>query len=159
MRAARGRSTIERHFTAAELPRLLDANADNESQITARFSFAQLEGHAAIDGELAGSVMLMCQRCMQPVAVAVDERFQVVLVSDEDAVRQEFGGYEPIAVDATQLDLKWLAEEQTLLALPLVPMHEPGRCTALPARAEVVADAADARQKPFGNLRDLLQKH
>ena len=154
--AARTGSRLERHLTAASLPRLLQANAGDESRLSARLSFAQLEGHAVIDGVLNGSVLLKCQRCLQPVAVVVDERFQVVLVSDENAAPEEFGGYEPIAVDATRLDLRWLMEEQTLLALPLVPMHEPGGCREVQTEADTVA-AETERQRPFGNLRDLLQ--
>ena len=114
-----------------------------------------------IEGELSGSVELTCQRCMQTVAVPMDESFRVVLVSDDSAAPEEYGGYEPIAVDATQLDLQWLTEEQALLALPLVPMHPPGECnapSAVEAVERVLSEDKTPRQQPFGNLRDLLRK-
>ena len=76
-----------------------------------------------------------------------------------------------MVVKASRLDLGWLAEEQALLALPLVPMHENEDCGAAEASGEIAstqereADAENAddangatTQKPFQNLRDLLRK-
>lgn len=154
--AAKNGLCIERQFALAGLTRLLLAGADEKSALSARFGFSLRDGHPAIDGELTGSVRMTCQRCMRPVDVAVADEFQVVLVSNEDATPEQFGGYEPVAVDATELDLQWLAEEQALLALPLAPMHALGRCTASDVTTEVATHAAG--QQPFGNLRELLQK-
>lgn len=157
LHAARTRITVDRRFAAGDLPRLLEAGAGEKSQLNATFRFTQIEGKAAVDGSLTGDVWLTCQRCTQPVAIAIDESFEVVIVADEDATPDAFGGYEPIAVEATRLDLQWLAEEQTLLALPLVPMHEPDECIEVNEADEVVPDEAP-RQQPFGDLRELLKK-
>jgi uncharacterized metal-binding protein YceD (DUF177 family) len=68
------------------------------------------------------------------------------------------GDYEPEVVDPSRVDLQWLMEEQVLLALPLVPMHEPGQCGGeIAASLEAEVDA-ETRQKPFGNLRDMLRE-
>lgn len=142
-----------------ELPRLRDATlSGGASGFDAKFAFSLLEGQPAVDGEMTGSVQLICQRCLQPVVVPIDEAFRVVIVGDEDADPEQFGGYEPIAVDASRLALQWLAEEQVLLALPLVPLHEPGECAEAPL-APVQEPLAPGKQRPFGNLRELLEKH
>jgi uncharacterized protein len=85
---------------------------------------------------------------------------QVILVKQERA--DEPAGFEPVLADPTHLDLAWLAEDQALLALPLVPLHEPGACEEAPA--QVAADIQEedevgTRQKPFQNLRDMMRKH
>ena len=170
---ARAGSTIARRFSAAELPRLREAGGHDDSAIEARFQFSQFDGRPAVTGELSGAAVLTCQRCMQPVAIDVDDTFQVLLVDQERA--DEPGGYEPVVANPSRLDLGWLAEEQVLLALPLVPMHESEDCDA-GVLAEVVSseeagdeveDAAahdaikgDAgtTQQPFQNLRELLRK-
>jgi uncharacterized protein len=143
------------------LPRLVEAGAGADSTLRVSARFEMLEGKVTIDGDLSASLELTCQRCMLPVAVPMDESFRVVIVSDDSAAPEEYGGYEPIAVEATQLDLQWLTEEQALLALPLVPMHRPGECS-MASVVEAVEEAApqDAapRQQPFGNLRDLMRK-
>jgi uncharacterized protein len=171
---ARAESTIARRFSAAELPRLREAGGHDESAIEAKFQFSQFDGRPAVMGELNGTAVLTCQRCMRPVAIEIDDTFQVLLVDKERS--DEPGGYEPVVVNPSRLDLAWLAEEQVLLALPLVPAHEREECGAgMPDVIELseqagneVADAEDTRpktgsdagttQQPFQNLRDLLRK-
>jgi uncharacterized protein len=155
--ASRGRMTIERRFALEDLPRLLEVGAGERSHLNASFRFTQVNDEPAVDGDLVGEVWLKCQRCLQPVAVPIDESFGVVITTDEKALVDESAAYEPIVVDATRLDLRWLAEEQVLLALPLVPMHEPGVCAEVTDIDEVPAERPST-QKPFGNLRDLLNK-
>ncbi len=166
---ARAGSTIARHFSAAELPRLREAGGLDGSSIEAEFQFSLFEGKPAVAGELHGTAVLTCQRCMRPVDIELDDTFQVILVDEER--NDEPGGYEPVVVNASRLDLAWLAEEQALLALPLVPMHEREDCAAAGASGEIASteeredDAEDAQratdattQQPFRNLRDLLRK-
>jgi uncharacterized protein len=162
---ARAGSTIERSFSAAELPRLREAGGNDGSSIEAKFQFSQFDGRPAVTGELHGKAMLTCQRCMQPAAIDIDDTFQVLIVEEERG--DEPGGYEPVVAKASQLDLAWLAEEQALLALPLVPMHERGDCQTRTEveLTEAVGDEDDEEaaesgktQHPFQNLRDLLRK-
>jgi uncharacterized protein len=154
---ARAGSTIERQFSVAEMPRLQEAGAQVGSRIDVRLRFSSFDGRPAIDGKLVGTVSLRCQRCLQPVPVPVDERFQVLLVQEESA--DEPGGYEPVLADAAHFDVRWLAEEQALLALPLVPLHPAGECEeAGAAPADTQPAARTGSQRPFENLRDLLEK-
>lgn len=169
---ARAGSTIARHFSAAELPRLREAGGHEGSSIEAKFQFSEFDGRPAIAGELRGVAVLTCQRCMRPVPIAIDDEFQVLLVDEERS--DEPGGYEPVVANATRLDLNWLAEEQALLALPLVPMHDDVDCAAGLVEADAIEVQRDAagpeptahndvhgdgggRQQPFQNLRDLLR--
>jgi uncharacterized protein len=165
---ARAGSTITRRFSAAELPRLREAGGQDGSWIEAEFQFSEFDGKPAVSGELHGAVVLTCQRCMRPAEIEIDDTFEVILVDEERA--DEPGGYEPVVVKASRLDLAWLAEEQALLALPLVPVHESEDCGAAAAVEEIAStqeaedDAEDAQpaaettHQPFRNLRDLLRK-
>jgi uncharacterized protein len=152
---ARADALIERCFSRPDLPRLGEAGVREGSTITARFRFSQFDGRPAIDGELMGTVVTTCQRCMKAVPIPVNEEFQVVVVGEERA--DEPGGYEPVVADATRLDLRWLAEEQALLAMPLVPMHESEKCAEVDTSSNAEEDAG-VRQKPFQNLRDMLRQ-
>lgn len=154
---ARAGSIIERQFSVAQLPRLQEAGAQDGSRIEVRLQFSLFEGRPAIDGALRGIVKLSCQRCMQPVAVPIDEQFRVILMTEESA--DEPGGYEPVIAEAARFDVRWLAEEQALLAMPLVPQHAVGECDEVAAPPpEMKQDASPGSQKPFENLRDLLEK-
>jgi uncharacterized protein len=95
---------------------------------------------------------------MGQVESKIDEDFQVLIVAQERA--DEPGGYEPVIANASRLDLRWLVEDQVLLALPLVPMHTMDQCgesspESGPSRED---EAAAAGQKPFQNLRDMMRK-
>ena len=50
-------------------------------------------------------------------------------------------------------------EDQALLALPLVPKHVSETCEDEQASVEAAASEVEAKQRPFGNLRDLLRGH
>ena len=152
---ARAGSIIERHFSLEQLPRLQEAGARDGLRIDMRLQFSLFDARPAVDGKLSGTVYLTCQRCMEAVAVSIDERFQVILVQQESA--DEPGGYEPVIADSARFDVRWLAEEQTLLALPLVPLHPVGECDEA-ASQDSEQDTSRVTQQPFRNLRDLLEK-
>lgn len=160
---ARARNVIEYHFTAVDLPRLMQAGAvqtgaGSESSIDVRLSFSEYDGLPAVHGSLNGTVMLECQRCLDFAPIAVRDDFDVVIVNEERS--DEPGGHEPVVADAEHLDIRWLTEEQVLLSLPLVALHEDENC------ADASSDSADAapieddeiRQQPFKNLRNLMRK-
>lgn len=151
-------TTIERSYAAADLPRLREAGAGDGSALTADFRFSLFDGRVAIDGELEGMIVLTCQRCMKPAAVPIHDSFKVIVVQDEAELDQEPGGYEAILADPARLDLQALAEDQALLALPLVPKHESEECNEAGATPAVAQADEGARQRPFGNLRDLLRE-
>ena len=150
---ARAGSVIERHFSAADLTRLAEAGALEGSELDVRFVFSLFDGHPAIAGSLLGTLVLTCQRCMKPVRVSMDDEFQVLVVREERS--DEPGGYEPVTADPARLDLRWLVEDQALLALPLVPMHAE-TCSETEA-SEESDDEDEVRQKPFQNLRAMLR--
>jgi DUF177 domain-containing protein len=157
---ARAGSIIERHFSVEQLPRLQEAGARDGSRIDVRLQFLLFDGRPAVDGTLSGTVQLSCQRCLQSVAVPIEERFQVILVQQESA--DEPGGYEPVIADSAHFDVRWLAEEQALLALPLVPAHAVDECDEALSPRDVAQNveqgASHGMQQPFQNLRDLLEK-
>ena len=158
---ARAASTIERRFPVAELSRVMAAGAfldetGGGASIDARLKFSALDARPVIDGTLAGAVSMTCQRCMRALPVAIEDEFKVIVVPEERA--DEPSGYEPVVADAARLDVRWLIEDQVLLALPLVPMHEPGQCAPADAPVRVDEEPESKRQKPFENLRDMLRQ-
>jgi uncharacterized protein len=152
------RSEVEQTYATADLPRLADAGVSGGSALRASFQFSEYEAKPAVDGQVTGRLVLTCQRCMGPVEIEIDERVQVLIVAEERA--DEPGGYEPVAADAARLDLRWLVEDQVLLALPLVAMHANTQCRDDGDRQEPAAAATDsaAAYKPFQNLRDMMRK-
>lgn len=154
--AGRGAEVV-RDYSLADLKRMQAAGALPGTDVSVRFRFSAAAGGVGVATDLSGQAVLTCQRCLKPVSVPVSSQSELVLV-DADNVAEQIEGREPVVADPGHLDLRWLAEEELLLALPLVPMHE-AACTAADVQSEQVADAAEERQRPFENLRDLLNRH
>jgi uncharacterized protein len=109
----------------------------------------QLELHASAEVER------LCQRCLQPLclAVAVDRHFVFVRGEDRaaelDAERED----EDVLELTASLDLHDLVEDELLLALPLVPRHD--RCPQpLPMSIGEDGEGED-RPHPFAALAAL----
>ena len=156
---AHAHGVIERRFSASQLPRLKEAGIVEPADIRVSIRFSNFEGRVALDGALSGKLTMTCQRCMQPVTVDLDDEFKVLIVDDEDDKSDsvaESGGFEPVVADPARLDVRWLAEEQTLLSVPLVAKHDDAACANQQA-AEQDEDEKPSAQRPFANLRDLLR--
>jgi uncharacterized protein len=157
-------SRLQRRFSAPQLPRLSEAGVQ-AVHIDAEYRFSRVLARPAVSGRVAGEVVMRCQRCMQPVSIPLQDDFQVLVVDRERNDEPE--GFEPVIANASRLDLAWLAEEQLLLALPLVPLHEqmcvqleelqPAQPVELPAPAAAHTDEDEqVRNQPFRHLGQLL---
>jgi uncharacterized protein len=101
---------------------------------------------------LATRLHLECQRCLQPVETPLEiERSLRFVPGEEEAAALDADSEDDVLALPRWLDLRELAEDELLLALPIVPRHE--ECPApLPGAAgedEVV------RENPFAALQAL----
>ena len=106
------------------------------------------------------SVPMTCQRCMGAVQtpLQVDQWYRFV-ASEEIAMAEDDASEEDLLVMAPQFDLAGLLEDELLMALPLVPMHD--ECPVLPAFSAGVIDVpGDVAEKPnpFAALAQLKKK-
>jgi uncharacterized protein len=157
-------SVIERRFSASRLPRLSEAGITEPADARVTIRFSAYEGRVALDGVLNGTITMICQRCMQPTAVDVEDRFRLLIVDDEADPIVDEGGFESVVADPARLDLRWLAEEQLLLAVPLVAKHADDSCANSSMKDGSMKDGmkqeegeAPSGQRPFANLRNLLR--
>lgn len=105
---------------------------------------------------------MVCQRCMGAVEVplAVERSFRFV-ADEATAAREDEEAEEDLLVLSPQFDLLELIEDELLMALPLVPRHEPD-CPA-PVRlssqdAGFDEAQSDGRPHPFAALAQLKRK-
>lgn len=116
-------------------------------------------GQAWLHLDVQATVALTCQRCLQPVDVALDVQRAFRFVKDEaTAEAQDEESEEDVLVMSRAFDLQALIEDELLMDLPLVPRHE--QCPQpLPLAEEPDAAAAHAPQRPnpFAVLGQLRQ--
>ncbi len=109
------------------------------------------------------SVPLTCQRCMATVAtpLEVDQWYRFVATEDIAMVEDD-ESEEDLLVMEPQFDLLAVLEDELLMALPLVPMHD--ECPVAPvlqAGEEALADEAGEKGEkpnPFAVLSQLKKK-
>ena len=102
------------------------------------------------------SVPLTCQRCMAAVSTAleVDQWYRFV-ESEEVAMAEDDESEEDLLVMVPQFDLLALLEDELLMALPLVPMHETCPVTPVFSAGDPAVEAAEAKPNPFAVLSQL----
>jgi uncharacterized protein len=102
------------------------------------------------------SVSLTCQRCMVAVSTAleVDQWYRFV-ESEEVAMAEDDESEEDLLVMVPQFDLLALLEDELLMALPLVPMHETCPVTPVFSAGDPAVEAVEAKPNPFAVLSQL----
>lgn len=113
--------------------------------------------------EAGATLPLCCQRCMGEVAfpIALDRWYRFVATEDI-ALAEDDAAEEDLLVLEPQLDLLALLEDELLMAVPVVPMHErcPGQLASSPDQNEPheSEQGEEKRPNPFAVLAQ-LKKH
>jgi uncharacterized protein len=151
---------LERVYALREMLRLQDLLADARGSVRARFAFAKLGvGRAGATVAVEATPLLICQRCLQGVAITAAGSSEIEFSSGGD-VGAANSPRELYATNEGWFSLRELAEEELLLALPIVAMHTPQSCAqALTFEAGgEIQDTSGDRSRPFAALQDLLKK-
>ena len=110
--------------------------------------------------DAAASVPLTCQRCMGVVItpVNVDQWYRFV-ATEQIAMAEDDESEEDLLVMEPQFDLLAVLEDELLMALPLVPMHDVCPVTPqLSAGDSVEVTEASEKPNPFAVLAQLKKK-
>ncbi len=160
---------LQGEWPLAGMPRLLqDAlplTSDSPAQAVAWSARGERRADSAGEAQVrlhlqaCTALRLICQRCLQAVAVELEVAPTLRFVRDEAmAERLDEDSEEDVLALSSALDLHALVEDELILALPLVPRHE--RCPQpLPMSAARVDEAAGGEAKAaFAGLAELLKR-
>lgn len=126
----------------------------------------QLQAHAeggqiVVQGEAQAELVLICQRCLRPMQQTVSAEFQLAWVRDEhEAAALQIGSCDPLLSADGRVRLAELVEDELLLALPIVALHQMQECDAgLQDHALHTGEPElPARENPFAVLEQLKQR-
>ena len=96
------------YFQSVEKSEVLGGNVQAKAELALR------EQDFDLRIKVSGVVQVTCDRCLDPMDVAVDA---------EDDMEMDEG--------TRMLDLEWLAYELVIVNLPLVHSHQPGGCNPM----------------------------
>ena len=163
-RFARDGARLAGAWPLASMPRLVEAchadgppAAEDTVAWEARGAIRRTssESQTWLEMSLRACLNLTCQRCLGavPTPLAVDSRFRFV-DGEAQAAALDADAEEDVLASTRSLDLRTLAEDELLLALPIVPRHD--ACpTPLPRPPAGPGDVAVAAPNPFAALAGL----
>jgi uncharacterized protein len=151
---------LERVYPLGEMPRLQDLLADTRGSVHARFAFAKVDsGRAGATVAVEATPQLVCQRCLEGFEFAAAGSSEIEFSNGSGSSTADLQR-EVYATEEGLVSLRELAEEELLLALPIVAMHAPQSCARAPAyeAGGEIQDMSGDRSRPFTALQDLLKK-
>ena len=109
-------------------------------------------GRPALQVKVDGPLQLTCQRCLKPMAYALEVDAMLVLARTEAEIESQ--PVEPEGPDrvlgSREMAVGTLLEDEVLLAVPFAPRHE--QCAA------AGGGKGEAQASPFADLRGLLNR-
>jgi DUF177 domain-containing protein len=159
-RLSRGEAEIDFDVPLAELSRLRSRVPGIGGSVRGTARFGRQSRFAVADLSLAGKALLQCQRCMQTMELAIDSTSHLALIAAEADAAEVPEELEPVLARDGRTSAGELVEEELLLALPIVPLHEEPRDCAVPPSAPLISGEAPEHvsQRPFEGLADLLRR-
>ena len=122
--------------------------------ISIRGSRVQFGPREVRGGLLCGAEMT-CQRCMQPVTVSLRGAIRWGLVSSEAEMQSLDRDLDPIMLDEGQILVRQAVEDELVLLLPIMPMHEACDSGWIP---DPISGDALQKESPFAVLGALKNK-
>ena len=154
---ARG-GVFEGEFALSELTRVgellhRDTADEDPGRVRVRFEFRRNEFDIPmISGRLETSLELECQRCLRSLRMPLGQDFRLMIDADDEM--QRVSGIDSLPSEEGSIDLFDLVEDEILLAIPIVAMHEDSGCNEYWPDPSTDSGAAE-RDNPFAVLAQL----
>jgi uncharacterized protein len=131
LQLARGHGEVSGAIGIADLPRLAAMGCDAAALAYSVRGGQSGGGHPSLTIEIGGELRLVCQRCLGPLAFPVAAKSELELAATPHDVEAAADDVDRV-VASKSMDVAALVEDEVILALPMVPMHERCEATAAP---------------------------
>ena len=140
-------------LSLSELPRLRAECVSDEGSLEWKLAgSAHANGYPALHLSVAGTVQLVCQRCLTPYVFQIHSEATMILAPDEEVADSIDASLEDdeieVIVASKAFDIMVLIEDEALLAIPLSPKHE-----VCPDKEKLDAFATAKKESPFAALK------
>lgn len=153
---------IKDQLPVASLQRFCESLLDEQGSVIANLLFeVDTERRPRIVGNVSADVSVVCQRCLQPMMLHVEDKIDLVLVTTDAQSKALPDRYDPWFCGEDEfLSPADIIEEQLILAMPIVSMHE--RCVDVNKTQDLSIqnqiESESARKNPFAALAGLKSK-
>ena len=135
-------------------------NENGRLCVNLRF-FQNNSGQRIITGKIRADIEVLCQRCLQPLELAIEDDINLALVEKESDAKYLDAIYDPWVCSEYKLSLVDLVSEQLILALPIVSLHSDPNCAEkLEHDFSETENGSDVlgSKSPFEGLRSLIEE-
>lgn len=148
---------IEQVFPLTAFPRLREGAVSDEGEARVHCKVSRdAQGLMKLDADLGVTLQLPCQRCLEPVTATVQSGVSFFLVrseSDGDELSDEADFL--VLDEEGRLALADALEDELIVSLPLVPVHDDCEALKVEATEEEPVEEAPVRENPFQVLAGL----
>ena len=162
---ARQGQSLNGVVSVAGLERLATVLSDSNGRIEVSLQFGKdLQGINFVRGHLSAEVNMICQRCMKPMPVHAEADVSLGIVSSDERAALLPESFEALIVEEEPIALASIIEDELILALPIVALHEDQACEPVLVKLQAEAEAneieqAEQKVSPFAALSGLKQQH
>ena len=136
-----------------DMPRLAHFLNSNEGEAHISLDFDRDDRHLAyIKGCIKADLLLLCQRCLQPMVFAVNKLVALRPVLNDNQVKLLEPEYDPVMVEGGLIALVDMIEDELILSLPTVALHEKEACTVVIEHVDTES-VQEKRVNPFSVLK------
>lgn len=166
LRSAQKRLDYVGVYFAEQVTRVAEAVVSLDSHVDVSLSFAlDDQGLAVITGNVGVEVTLLCQRCGGTFHHHIHTSYCLSPVVNKKQGSDEWittlpAAYEPIDVNELgEVDLLAMIEDEIILSLPIIPMHESKHCD-VSATEMIFGELPEEtnQSNPFAVLTNLKKK-
>ncbi|MBT8119871.1 MAG: DUF177 domain-containing protein [Gammaproteobacteria bacterium] len=153
--------TIEGVYPIAKFARLGEVLLSDEGFVTVKLEFTRSVGIASLRGKVSAQLLVECQRCLKPVETEVSGSFKFALVHSEDEFDLLPEEFEPYLLEDEEQSIIDLVEDELLLSLPMVTIHQEACSEFMSNQNEAVKTAIKAEKEaenPFAALKALKEE-
>ena len=139
-------------FRVGELTRLAEFLHSDNATVAIEFEFVKSEYQAPlVRGKLETTLSIECQRCLQAMEKNLLLEFNLLVDADDELVAES--SMDTIYSEDGYIDIFEVAEDELILALPLVNMHDDLACNEYwPVEEQ---QSQQVRENPFSVLKKL----
>jgi len=168
-RLVESRAVLEGTVPLKQFKRLGPLLVEDTGTITIVLNFDTDElGVSFVSGRIETSLALICQRCLERYDYPIEKDFSLAWIRSEKEAKSLPIRFEPYIVETNPLILNDVIEDELLLAMPQIPMHDRSECSASKwvsnsderadnSAAENSSDAV-GKENPFSVLANLKRK-
>ncbi|HEB82123.1 MAG TPA: hypothetical protein ENJ11_04580 [Gammaproteobacteria bacterium] len=146
--------TIEGEYPLQKFTRLGESLVSSEGEVRVKMEFGYSVGYACFKAKVSATLLVECQRCLQPMEIEVSGRFKFALVHSEDEFELLPEEFEPYLLEGEEQSIIDLIEDELLLSLPMVYAHE-NACSDFMSRQQKEIEAEKEASHPFAALKAL----